>query len=323
MKHSRSVVAVLSAACLVLIAVTSVNSSFLKPLRDGAGYLLVPLERGVNAVGSGIYVSYKDYSTLREAQKDNEQLTERVSALTEENNRLASQVQELARLRELYQLDQDYQDYPKVAARVIAKDSGSWFQVFRINKGSADGIQPDMNVMAGGGLIGIITDVGTNYATVRSIIDDDSNVSGMSQRTGETCNVSGSMELYENGRLGLDHIRKEADITDGDKIVTSNISDVYLPGILIGYAAGLQTDANNVTKSGTIVPVAQFDNLQEVLIITKLKNEPDGSSQQDAAGEASTQASDHNDTPQEESSSGDTAGESAGEETSAAGQETP
>lgn len=295
MKRSRYAVVLLSVVCLILIAVTSVNSSFLKPLRDGAGILLVPLERGVNAVGAGIYINVKNYSTLRDAQKENERLTERVNSLIEENNRLASEVQELDRLRELYELDQDYLDYPKVAARVIAKDSGSWFQVFRINKGSADGIQPDMNVMAGGGLIGIVTDVGQNYATVRAIIDDDSNVSAMSQRTGETCNVSGSMELYENGRLGLDHIRKDADIQDGDKIVTSNISDVYLPGILIGYAADIQTDANNVTKSGTIIPVAQFDNLQEVLIITKLKNEPESTGETES-GETETAAAAENDT---------------------------
>ena len=96
----------------------------------------------------------------------------------------------------------------KIAARVIAKDSGNWFQVFRIDKGADDGIQEDMNVMAGGGLVGIVTDVGANYATVRAIIDDDSNVSGMSLRTGDTCNVSGNLTLYQDGRLGLDISRK-------------------------------------------------------------------------------------------------------------------
>ncbi len=67
-------------------------------------------------------------------------------------------------------------------------------------------------------------------------------------------------------------MKKEADIQEGDKIVTSNISDVFLPGILVGYATELTTDSNNVTKSGQIVPVAEFDNLQEVLVITQLKD---------------------------------------------------
>lgn len=281
MKNSKYFLAGLSAFCILLIAVTSINSRFLAPLRTGVGFVLVPLQSGVNAVGTSLYNNIRNYSSLKEAQAENERLSERIDQLIEENNRLQSDLYELERLRELYQLDQKYMQYEKVAARIIAKDSGNWFQVFRIDKGSSDGIREDMNVMAGGGLAGIVTDVGANYATVRAIIDDDSNVSGMSMRTGDTCNVFGNLTLYQEGRLGLNHIKKEADIQEGDKIVTSNISDVYLPGILIGYASELTTDANNVTKSGTIIPVAEFDNLQEVLVITQLKNEEEDSYAED------------------------------------------
>ena len=228
------------------------------------------MERGVNALGGGIYHHAHDLAELRRVQEENRRLTERVGALTEENTRLSSEVYELARLRELYELDQEYLQYPKVAARVIARDSGNWFRIFRIDKGTKDGIRPDMNVLVNGGLIGIVTDVGLNYATVRTIIDDSSNVSGMSQRTGDICNVAGDMALYEQGRLGLDHIRKESDIESGDRIVTSNISEVYLPGILIGYAENV------------------------VLVITQLKNELQ------IGDEAVEEApEDHNDTPDE------------------------
>ena len=295
MKNSKYILAGLSVFCVLLIAVTSINSSFLTPLRTGVGYFLVPLQSGMNTVGTSLYNNIRDYSSLKEAQAENARLTQRIDQLTEENNRLQAEQFELERLRELYQLDQDYMQYEKVAARVIAKDSGNWFQIFRIDKGSADGIKVNMNVMAGGGLVVIVTDVGANYATVRAIIDDDSNVSGMSMRSGDTCNVSGNLTLYQEGRLGLDHIKKDYDIQNGDKIITSNISDnlvavldvivqngdkiitsnisdIFLPGLLIGYAADLSTDANNVTKSGFIIPVAEFDNLQEVLVITQLKN---------------------------------------------------
>ncbi len=295
MKRSRIIVTVLSVFCILLIGLTSFNSSFLAPLRNGAGLFLVPMERGVNALGGGIYNRAKNLAELRRVQEENERLTERVASLTEENSRLASEVYELERLRELYELDQEYLQYPKVGARVIARDSGNWFRIFRIDKGTADGIRPDMNVLANGGLIGIVTDVGVNYATVRTIVDDSSNVSGMSQRTGDICNVAGDMEMYEQGRLGLDHIRKESDIQPGDRIVTSNISEVYLPGILIGYADTIVTDANNITKSGTLIPSGTFDGLQEVLVITQLKNELQIGS--DAPGE--TAQEDHNDTPEE------------------------
>ena len=272
MKKSKYVLVGLSIFCVLLIAATSINSNFLAPLRTGVGYVLVPLQTGVNAVGTSIYNNVKNYSSLKAAQAENDKLTARIDELTEENNRLQAAQVELQRLRDLFALDQDYMQYEKVAARVIAKDSGNWFQIFRINKGSADGIQVNANVMAGGGLVGIVTDVGANYATVRSIIDDSSNVSGMSMRSGDTCNVSGNLTLYQEGRLGLDHMKKETDIQDGDRIVTSNISDIFLPGILIGYASDLATDTNNVTKSGYVVPVARFDNLQEVLVITQIKD---------------------------------------------------
>ena len=272
MKNSKYILAGLSFFCIVLIAVTSINNSILTPLRTGVGYVLIPFQSGVNAIGTSLYNHIRDFSTMQEAQAENEELKGRVAELTEENNRLQAEQYELERLRELYALDQDYMQYEKVAARVIAKDSGNWFQIFRINKGSNDGIKENMNVIAGGGLVGIVTDVGANYATVRSIIDDASRVSCMSMRSGDNCIVSRDLTLFQEGLLGLDHVKKEADIQEGDKIVTSNISDVFLPGILVGYATELTTDSNNVTKSGQIVPVAEFDNLQEVLVITQLKD---------------------------------------------------
>ncbi len=272
MKNSKYILAGLSFFCIVLIAVTSINNSILTPLRTGVGYVLIPFQSGVNAIGTSLYNHMRDFSTMKEAQEENEELKNRVAELTEENNRLQAEQYELERLRELYALDQDYMQYEKVAARVIAKDSGNWFQIFRINKGSNDGIKENMNVIAGGGLVGIVTDVGANYATVRAIIDDASRVSCMSMRSGDNCIVSGDLTLFQEGLLGLDHVKKEADIQEGDKIVTSNISDVFLPGILVGYATELTTDSNNVTKSGQIVPVAEFDNLQEVLVITQLKD---------------------------------------------------
>ena len=272
MKNSKYILAGLSFFCIVLIAVTSINNSILTPLRTGVGYVLIPFQSGVNAIGTSLYNHMRDFSTMKEAQEENEELKNRVAELTEENNRLQAEQYELERLRELYALDQDYMQYEKVAARVIAKDSGNWFQIFRINKGSNDGIKENMNVIAGGGLVGIVTDVGANYATVRAVIDDASRVSCMSMRSGDNCIVSGDLTLFQEGLLGLDHVKKEADIQEGDKIVTSNISDVFLPGILVGYATELTTDSNNVTKSGQIVPVAEFDNLQEVLVITQLKD---------------------------------------------------
>ena len=180
-KRSKYILVILTVFCVLLICITSLKDGVMEPLRTGVGYFLIPIQTGVNKVGTGLYDELTNYGKLKSALAENEALREQVAQLTEDNNRLQAEQYELARLRELYQLDQDYMQYEKVGARVIAKDSGNWFQVFRINKGSADGIRVDMNVVAGGGLVGIVTDVGANYATVRAIIDDSSLVSAMAR----------------------------------------------------------------------------------------------------------------------------------------------
>ena len=263
----------LSLLCVCMIGITTIKGSILNPLRTAVGYVLVPIQSGVNRVGGGLYNELSSVGKLKTALAENETLKTRVDELTEENTRLRSEQFELERLRSLYELDQEYMQYYKIGARIIAKDSGSWFSVFRIDKGSDDGIKEDMNVIAGGGLVGIVTDVGANYATVRSIIDDSSRVSAMAQQSGDSCIVAGDLQLFKEGRLKLSYMEKDDDIKDGDMIVTSNISGKFLPGILVGYATDITVDYNdNLTKSGYLIPAARFDRLQEVLVITDLKD---------------------------------------------------
>ena len=263
----------LSLLCICMIGITTIRGSILNPLRTAVGYVLVPIQSGVNRVGGGLYNELSSVGKLKTALAENETLKTRVDELTEGNTRLRSEQFELERLRSLYELDQEYMQYHKIGARIIAKDSSSWFSVFRIDKGSDDGIKEDMNVIAGGGLVGIVTDVGANYATVRSIIDDSSRVSAMAQQFGDSCIVAGDLQLFKDGRLKLSYMEKDDDIKDGDMIVTSNISGKFLPGILVGYATDITVDYNdNLTKSGYLIPAARFDRLQEVLVITDLKD---------------------------------------------------
>lgn len=129
-----------------------------------------------------------------------------------------------------------------------------------------------MNVLAGSGLVGRIIDVGPNWAKVMSIIDDNSNTSGMVLSTSDNLVVRGSLVLYADGLISFEMLIDSADrVVEGDKIVTSNVSDKYLPGILIGYISSITVDSNNLTKSGMITPAVDFEHLEEVLVITELK----------------------------------------------------
>ena len=159
-----------------------------------------------------------------------------------------------------------------MAANIIASDSGNWFNTFVIDKGSKDGLAADMNVIAGSGLVGIITKVGDNWAQVRSIIDDMSEVSAQVLSTSDLCFVKGDLQLMESGLIQLYQLRDtEGKASIGDTVVTSHVSDKYHAGLLIGYINELSLDSNNLTRSGTLTPAVDFEHLHSVLVITDLK----------------------------------------------------
>lgn len=260
---------------VMLIVVSLFRSDAVSGPQSLVKSILMPMQEGINKTGSAVVDAVNNVETLHKAQKENEELKKQVVELQQEISLMQQDKYEVDQYRELFELSNQYEDYEMTGANVIAKDSGNWFHSFIIDKGTNDGLAVDMAVLAQGGLAGIITSVGPSSSRVMAIIDDDSNITSMSMSMKESCMVSGDLELYKEGRLRLMYADKDASITEGDKIVTSNISTKYLPGLLIGYVDEIETDANNMTKSGTIIPYVDFTHLDTVLVITTLKNNGD------------------------------------------------
>ena len=176
---SKYLLLLLTVVCVILMAVTFLTDFSTLPLNKVAGYVVVPFQNGVSHVGAWISTRVDELGELRVVLEENQNLKQQIDELTIQNTQLQQDKYELNNLRELYKLDEQYSGYDKVGARIIARDSGNWFHAFTIDKGLDDGLAIDMNVIAGGGLVGRITDIGSNWAKVNSIINDDSNVSGM------------------------------------------------------------------------------------------------------------------------------------------------
>ncbi len=271
-KYWLLILAIICAALMLLSLLTDGNSN--SAFRFVANYTVVPMQKGINTIGTWMNDLTQNFETMQELLDENEKLQAAVDDLTVKNNLLQQEKYELERLRELYALDDKYGDYEKVGARVIANDSGNWFSSFLIDKGEKDGIAVDMNVMAGKGLVGIVTEVGPNWARVRSIIHDESNVSAMALSTSDRCIVNGDLKLIPEGKIHFEQLpNNDSVIEEGEQIVTSHISSKYLPGILIGYVREIEVDANNLTRSGYITPAVDFHHLQEVLVITTTKSQ--------------------------------------------------
>ena len=271
---SKYLLMILSGVCVVTIFTSLVLNISGGPLNAVAGYVFVPMQEGINNVGSWFSAKANDFKTLGEVLAENKELKSQIDDLTSQINKTKLEQYELDNYRELLDLDNQYADFDKIAAHVIAMDGTNWFSTFTIDKGSKQGIAKGMNVIAGSGLVGIVTDVGPNYSKVRSIIDDSSNVSAIVLTTKDNFNVSGSlMNMNKDKVLPFSELRDENDkVQQGDPVVTSYVSDQYQQGLLIGYIYSVEDNANNLTKSGYITPVVDFQHLQDVLVITEIKN---------------------------------------------------
>ncbi len=289
---SKHLLVIMTFFCGSAVVSTLASGVTSEPLAEAAGMIVVPFEKSINGIGSWIGEISQTFQDKQELINKNQELQEAVDTLTEQNNILIQNQSELSRLQELYKLDEEYSSYPKVAARIISKDPGNWYDTFMINRGSNDGIRVDNNVISGKGLVGIVTEVGSNWATVRAIIDDSSYVSVMTVGTDDNCVVTGDLELIDEGKLRFSQLYDKDDkVTVGERIVTSNISDKYVEGLFVGYVSELELDTNNLTKTGTIVTPVDFKHLKDVFVITVNK--------QDAVDSGSTSQEDAAETGQE------------------------
>ena len=270
---SKYLLMILSIVCIMLLFFSYSTGFSGGPLETIANHIFIPMQKGIDYIGSSIAISSADTKTREELVAENEELQAQVDELNSTINNYELKLKELDELQELYELDQTYYDYETTGARIIGKGTSNWFNTFTIDKGTKDGIEVDMNVIADGGLVGIVTSVGDSYAVVRAIIDDTSNVSATISSTEDNCIVSGSLENMTASNLILfsDLDDDDDEVAIGDVIVTSNISDKYLPGLMIGYVSSVSLDENELTKSGTVTPIVDFKHLSDVLVIKQLK----------------------------------------------------
>lgn len=263
---------ILTVLCIFLMLLTFGTNVFDRPLNTSLGYVVIPFQQGISRAGEWLSKRSEELVQIRILLEENARLKEEVAALTEENTLLQQDKYELNQLRTLYELDEQYSGYEKIGARIVSRDPGNWYTSFLIDKGSDDGLTEDMNVIADGGLVGRITATGPNWARVTAIISDNSNVSAMTLATGDNLIVSGDLQMMSQGVITFTKLVDSKNVVvEGDKIVTSDISDKYLPNILIGYIHTINKDNNNLTKSGYITPAVDFEHLNEVLVITDLK----------------------------------------------------
>lgn len=254
--------------------VRSVVTTITSPVRYAGSVVASPF----NALGNVFSNLTASQETLSDLKAQNEELTAQVAELSEAQE-TASRLESLLGLQSTYNLE-------STAARIIGESSDAWSRTVTIDKGSADGFAINMPVCNSAGVIGQIIEVSGNTSTVRLITDENSGVSAMVQST----RAQGILQGQPDGTLRLEYVTTDADVQEGDIIVTSGIGGVYPKGLPLGTVSTVVREENATYYTITVTPASSdTENNEEVLVITSL------TSDQQASDEEVSQA---NDAPQ-------------------------
>lgn len=267
-RRAAVVYAVMIAISLVLLAVS--GTAPMKEVRRGVGFALTPIQQALANGTRTVTSVFAAFGQVEELRRDNQRLQERIQTLEVENRRLDQTRIENQELTALLQLRSTL-GYDSVAAEVIGRGASESERVITLDQGSDRGIETGDVVLAGGGaLVGQVVDVGRNFSHVRLISDTRSVVIGLIQTSRATGDVQ--------GQLSRTLIMSRIPVTDvvnvNESVVTAGIdlgNDIRSPfpkGLLIGTVVDVHKDPNAVVQTAFLVPAAQLDRLEAVLVIT-------------------------------------------------------
>ena len=258
----------LTAALSILSGVT--GASIPNLIVQGA---LAPFRAGANALTQQAEQFYNYIFRYEALLAENEQLKEQISQM-EDDARLADSVErENQRLREALELKSYHEDYVLVDANIIAWSSTDWTNTLTINRGSSSGIQVDMcAITANGQVVGLVTEVGTNYAVVKTILDSTLEISATIASSGYNGMVTGGYIDGNETLLKMDYLPSSAVILNKDQVVTSG-STVYPRNLILGYIIDAGFDDTGVAKYAILDPAADINSLEQIFILTEYSTE--------------------------------------------------
>lgn len=267
-KFGITVLAV-AAAVAVLLSVMSYFSSTAAALPNLTGIIAAPF-RSVAASLSDTVRQWTGYLTEFDALRaENEQLRLQIAQMEETVRQAEADRDENVRLRELTGLRQQRRDLRWESARVLVQDVSNWSSLLTINKGTSHGVEKgDCVVTEAGYLVGVVTEAGYNWSTVRTILDSETSIGALIFRTGGTAVAQGSFDLMGEGRLALDYLGSEPDVVAGDLIVTSGLAGYYPSQLVIGYVQEVRASDNGLAQYAVIAPQAELSALTQVFVVT-------------------------------------------------------
>lgn len=239
-------------------------------IRGGFHVVFSPVERFVSGIGSGTSNFFYFSSRIFSLQEENDQLRLENKNLQLQLDRMRNISTENQRLSELLAFKTNHANFSLVPGKVTSREGGYWSSSLTIDQGTEKGIQKDMPVIDGRGLIGIVRESWDGGARVQLLTDPRYAVGAIVQRSGSRVNGILEGNNANPGEPRLVNLPSDADIQVGDQIITSGLGEFYPEGILIGQITSVHKDEGGLLKAAWIEPVANLATVEEVFVLTRV-----------------------------------------------------
>lgn len=267
--HFGITVLALAAIIAVLMSIMGYFSTTSAPLPNLAGVIAAPFRSAAASI-SEFAESWAGYLTqFDELKEENQQLKLKIAEMEETVRQAQADRDENVRLRKAAELREQRRDLQWESARVLAQDTSNWSSLLTVNKGTAHGVEVgDCVVTETGYLVGVVTEAGLNWATVRTILDSESSIGALVFRSKSNALAQGDFALMREGQLTLSYLGTEPDVVSGDLVVTSGLGGYYPSELVIGHVDEVRTSDNGLAQYAVLTPDAALDELIQVFIIT-------------------------------------------------------
>ena len=230
--------------------------------------VLAPLRSGANALTDQAEQMYNYMFRYESLQAENEALKAEIAEMREDNLKADSISRENERLRDLLDLTAANESYELVDGYIISRSSTDWTNSFTINKGTAHGIATGMcAITENGEVVGLVTEVGSNYCVVKTVLDSSLEISATIASSGYSGMVQGGYVTGQDGLLRMEYLPSSAVIRNRDQVVTSG-STVYPRNLIIGHVVDAGMGDTGVNKYAILEPAADIEDLEQVFILT-------------------------------------------------------
>jgi len=262
------VLAVLLTAAIIL---TSGQRENLTKIEGVVGDIISPVQGFMYRIATSVSDFFQSLAGRQQMLKEYELLKERVTQLEQQLLQMDEAIRENQRLKKLLDFKEEKEHFVVEGVRITGKNPGNLFNTITIDKGSEDCIAVNMAVVNDQGLIGRVIDVGKNWATVRTIVDGQSSISAIVERTRDNGMVKGNNTLtFEDGLCRMINLPLDSDVVAGDRVITSGLGEIFPKGIPIGEVIEVLDQERDMYKTAIIKPHVDFLRLEEALVIRRV-----------------------------------------------------